>query len=135
MFCYQPKVEKFSNFYYKILKYYWILFVKLNCNKFRLDWNPTTDWAIPGLKHITKPVYLSSIYCLLIAGVSNSKGLAGCMRLKVRSCRPHENKNFELCVKNQFIWEIKENNSIFHFKSWFFLMFTGRIGPSLGPRV
>ena len=49
--------------------------------------------------------------------------------------RPHENKIFELCVKNQFIWENKENNSIFPFKSSFFLMFAGRIGASRGPHV
>ena len=60
------------------------------------------------------------------AGVSNSKGLAGCMRLKVRVCGPHQNKIFELCVENQFIWGNKENNSIFPFKSSFFLMNAGR---------
>ena len=78
------------------------------------------------------------IYVLSIAsstGVSNSKGLAGRMRLKVRSRGPHENNIYELYVKNQFIWENKENNSIFPFKSSFFLMFAGRIGASRGPRV
>ncbi len=65
----------------------------------------------------------SSILILLLkkgkpkSGVSNSKGLPGRMRLKVRSRGPHDNKNFELCVKNQFIRENKENNSIFPFKS------------------
>jgi len=43
--------------------------------------------------------------------------------------------NSGLCVKNQFIWENKENSSIFPFKSWFFLMFAGRIGHSRGPHV
>jgi hypothetical protein len=61
------------------------------------------------------------------AGVSNSKGLVGRMRLKARSRGPHENNFFGFCVKNQSIWENKENNSIFTFKSSFFLMFAGRV--------
>ncbi len=52
------------------------------------------------------------------------------MRLKVSSCGPHENKIFELCVENQFIWENKEKNSIFPFKSSFFTMFAGRMWPA-----
>jgi len=62
-----------------------------------------------------------------ISGVSNSKGLAGRMRLKVRSRGPHEYKNFELCVKSQFIWKNKQNNSLFPLKFSFFLMFAGRV--------
>jgi len=52
------------------------------------------------------------------------------MRLKVRSRGPHEYKLFELCVKIQFIWENKGNNSIFPFKYSFFLMFAGRMWPA-----
>jgi hypothetical protein len=61
------------------------------------------------------------------SGVSNSKGLAGRMRLKARSRGPQENKIFELCVKNQFIWKNKQNNSLCPFKSTFFLMFAARV--------
>jgi len=52
------------------------------------------------------------------------------MRLKARSRGQHENKIFELCVKNQFIWENKQNNSLFPLKSSFFLMFAGRMWPA-----
>jgi len=62
-----------------------------------------------------------------IAGVSNSKWLAGHMRLKVKSRGPHGNKNSELFVKNQFIWKNKQNDLIFPSKSSFFLMFAGRV--------
>ncbi len=47
--------------------------------------------------------------------MSKSRGL------KLKGTRgPNENKIFELCVKNQCIWENKENNSIYPFKSSFF---------------
>jgi len=101
------------------------------------------NWISPGWKNLSmfyEQLLHQKIYDDLTdawhrAGVSNSKGLAGRMRHKVRSRGPHEYKIFELCVKIQFIWKNKENNSIFPFKSSFFLMFAGRIGASRGPRV
>jgi len=43
--------------------------------------------------------------------------LKGTFHAARKTYGPHENKIFELCVKIQFIWENKENNSIFPFKS------------------
>jgi len=51
--------------------------------------------------------------------------------LKLKGTRgPHEYNIFELCVIIQFFGENKENNSIFPFKSSFFLMFAGRVWPA-----
>jgi len=47
-----------------------------------------------------------------MAGVSNSKGLAGRMRLKVRSYRPHESKKIDSCV-NKSIY-LEKINKITH---------------------
>ena len=41
-------------------------------------------------------------------GVSNLKGLAGRIRLKVRFRGLHANNFFELCVKYLFIWKNKQ---------------------------
>jgi len=42
------------------------------------------------------------------AEVSNSKGLAGHMRLKVRSCRPHENNFFYFVLKINLFGKIRK---------------------------
>jgi hypothetical protein len=69
--------------------------------------------------------YFSNLHGPLRPGVSNSKWLAGRMRLKVRTRGPHRNKKIELCVKNQFIWKNKQNDLCFLKSLHFFLMFAG----------
>ncbi len=55
------------------------------------------------------------------------------MRLKESLAGRMKINEFELCVKNQFIWKNKQNNPLFTLKSSFFLMFAGRNGKIPGP--
>jgi len=64
--------------------------------------------------------------------LSNSKWLAGRMRIKVRSRRPHGNKNLNYVHKNQWIWKNKQIDWMFPSKSSFFLCSRAALDPLAG---